>query len=224
MRFGALAGTLMLVLAGCGSPHSDGNAALGGNAADGAKIEQAKAQAKSAGGNGPFGIVMGTPLTQLDKDGTRDAETGLTVLSTVPTPSSQFPGIAVISYPETGICEIRAMSREFDSDSYITAATAFADEVAGALESRYGKGKLDDGCSGYACRNEYKIQEIESGARWYNYKWESTASRLFENHVKSIALWVNHTEFNNSQVRLDYVFDNEAACASASKKAKASNL
>ncbi|MES2444215.1 MAG: hypothetical protein V4574_15415 [Pseudomonadota bacterium] len=224
MKAGAFAVPLAVMLAGCGSSPSDGNVALGGKAGDGAKIEEVKAQASPAAGNGPFGVTKGTPLEQLDKGAERDAETGLAVLSSVPTPSSQFPDVAVISYPETGICEIRAMSREFDNDSYITAATAFADEVAGALESRYGKGKLDNGCSGHACENQYKIQEIESGARWYNYKWESPASKPFENHVKSLTLWVNHTRFNDSQVRLDYVFDNEAACASASKKAKASNL
>lgn len=226
MSFGRSLGALsgILLVAGCGGAAVDRNMALGGNQGDGGKIDSVGPEPGPTRANGPFGIAAGMSLAELDKSAQRDPETGLAVLGSAPVPSSQFPTVAVVAFPETGVCEVRGMSREFESDSYITAATGFADEVAGALDSRYGKGKLDEGCSGYACDNQFKLQEIESGARWYGYRWEAVADRPFDNHVTSISLWVNHTQFNNSQVRLDYVFDNDAACDAASKKAKAANL
>jgi hypothetical protein len=220
----ALFAVACLAAAGCSNQEQADNVALGGNLLSAARSEAPPKRIAASAADGPFGIGAGTALERLEKDADRNNETGVTVLTSAPKPSSQFPTVAVVSYPETGICEIRALSQLFESDPYITSATGFADEVASALESRYGPGKRDSGCNGYSCESDYKLQHVEDGSLWYGYQWKSKEERKLPSRISSIDLYVIHAQFNDSQVRLDYKFDNEAACSRASKSAKAGNL
>ena len=208
-----------LLLCAC-KANDDDKTVLGGDP-NRVQVEAREVEEKVAG-DGPFGIPFGVRVESLNA-GDRDPESGVSVLNSAPKPSSQFPTVAVISYPKTGVCEVRAISADFDSDSYITSASAFVDQVAGALDSRYGKGTKVAGCTGYSCESEYKIQGIESGGAWYGYEWAAGKTPLPSN-VKKINLYVTHAEFNNSSVRLDYQFNNIEACDAASKAAKAGNL
>jgi len=216
MRFFAVAS--LVAIAGCSQPSASGHETTG-NA-----IISVPAASKPAGGAGPFGIDAGMKLNALSTDGERDAETGISILTAAPKPSSQFPNVAVVSFPETGICEIRSSSNDFDSDSHLVSSTSFVDEVAGALKAKYGDTKVDNGCSGYSCNSDYKLQAVQDGSRWYRYTWKSDEGRKLPNGVKEIYLYVTHAQFNDSRVRLDYVFDNTQSCEAAAKGAKASNL
>jgi len=164
------------------------------------------------------------PLSELAIDGERDTETGLAVLAKAPDPNSQFPNVAVVAFPETGVCEVRALSDVFDSDPYITAASPFADQIAAALETRYGKGAKDEGCSGYSCDSPYKLMHINDGSYWYGYKWRGAGGNSLPSQVKEIDLYVLNAQFNDSQVRLDYRFQNADKCERAAKAAKAGSL
>ena len=192
--------------------------------ADGSAEKLSSSSSTKVLGNGPFGIDAGTQLADLSTSGERDAETGVSILKSAPKASTQFPEVAVISYPFTGVCEIRSVSSVFESDAFIASSSAFVDEVASALKAKYGDVDLDDKCSGYSCRSEYKLQAIEDGSRWYGYTWKNSDKIKLPNRLSEINLYITHSEFNNSVVRLDYVFDNTAICSESAKKAKASAL
>ncbi len=212
-------GLLCVLAVGCSQPSENAH-----ESKDNAIITPPSAVLKAAASAGPFGIDAGTQLSTLSANGERDAETGVSSISAAPKPSSQFPNVAVVSYPSTGVCEIRSASNQFESDPYIVSSAAYLEEVATALKSKYGDIKVDDGCTGYSCRSDYKLQAIEDGSRWYRYNWKNTDTTKLPNRIKEIYLYVAHSEFNNSMVRLDYVFDNTSECAAAAKSAKASNL
>jgi hypothetical protein len=212
-----------LLIAGCNQqPAEVGEFEGRGNS--GPRSGNDSAEQTRAAGQGPFGIEAGSPLAALDSSAKRDSETGVAILSNVPKPSSQFPLVAVVAFEETGVCEVRALSESFDSDTQLLSARGFADQIAQALESRYGKPKKQEGCSGYACRSQYPIQHVQDGTIWYGYEWRSTAQSRLPNRIKEIDLSVMHAEFNNSQVRLDYRFDNQEQCARARRSAQAEGL
>lgn len=215
-------GVLLVLLASC-SGSTDSNSTLGGDPAA-VSAQRADDTKQREVRDGPFGIAVGMPLSELSTEGAREAETGLSILKSPPSPNSQFPQVAVISFPETGVCEVRALSPVFESDPYIVQAGGFADQIAEALNVRYGKGVKRDDCAGYSCDSEYKLQHIESGGRYYGYEWRGQPNKPLPSRVTSIDLTVMHERFNNSQVRLDYRFDNSSACAVAARKAKAGNL
>lgn len=217
-QFALLLAIECVLLSACGD-SADGNATLGGDPKSVA--DEAESNPRR---NGPFGIAAGMPLSELATEGDREAATGLSILSSAPDPNSEFPGIAVISFPETGVCEIRALSRIFDSDSYIVSASAFADQTAAALDTRYGKSKKNQGCSGYSCDSPYKLMHIKDGSYWYGYEWRPAGSGSLPSQVKAIDLYILNAQFNDSQVRLDYRFNNQDACENAGKAAKAGNL
>ena len=215
-------GACILLLAGCGG-RTDSNSSLGGDA-DAISAERESETVRKKVADGPFGIAAGMPLSELSAEGDREAETGLSILKTPPSPNSQFVQVAVISFPETGVCEVRALSHVFESDPYIIEASGFADQIAAALDERYGEGQKRDDCAGYACESEYKLQHIESGGRFYGYEWRAPSNKPLPSRVTGIDLTVMHAQFNDAQVRLDYTFDNAAACERAARKAKAGNL
>jgi hypothetical protein len=210
-----------MLLAGCQArePREDEFAPSSGKANAVGNASGASAQAPR---NGPFGIEAGSSLASLGA--VPNTETGVAVLDTVPRPSSQFPTVAVVAFEQTGVCEVRALSSVFDSDSQLLSAQGFADQIAQAMESRYGKAKKENGCSGYACRSQYPIQHVRDGTIWYGYEWRSSQQRALPNRIKEIDLYVVHAEFNNSQVRLDYRFDNQDQCKGAGRAAQAESL
>jgi hypothetical protein len=212
---------VLLVLTCCKAPQEDAHV---GEVSEKNK-DVASLQMKPKVGNGPFGIDAAMKFEDLDADiAARDSETGLTVLDSAPRPSTQFETIAVVSFPETGVCEIRASSSNFENDPNIVFASSFVEEVAAALKTKYGEAKKNIGCTGYRCESDFKLQGIQDGSYWYQYKWESSKSVKLPNRIADIYLTVQHAEFNNSTVRLDYVFDNKSVCEAAAKMAKASAL
>jgi len=208
-----------LLFSACGD-GANTNSTLGGDPNAVANERDAKLPTRS----GPFGIAAGMPLSELSSEGEREEATGLSLLSSAPDANSEFPEIAVISFPETGVCEVRALSKVFDSDSYIVSASSFADQTAAALDTRYGKSRKNEGCSGYSCDSPYKLMHIKDGSYWYGYEWRSKGSGSLPSQVKAIDLYILNAQFNDSQVRLDYRFNNEEACERALKTAKAGNL
>jgi hypothetical protein len=65
---------------------------------------------------------------------------------------------------------------------------------------------------------------VRDGTIWYGYEWRSSQQRALPNRIKEIDLYVVHAEFNNSQVRLDYRFDNQDQCEGAGRAAQAESL
>lgn len=175
-------------------------------------------------GDGPFGIPMGVELEKLNVIDNRDEETGLSVLERAPDPSNQFPRVAVVSFPETGVCEVRALSELFDSDPYITAASPFVDRIADALSIKYGQAKKQDGCSGSACRSDYSLMHINDGSKWYGYEWNSSGDNPLASDVRRISLYITNPQFNDLQARIDYEFNNREACNEAATAALADGL
>lgn len=180
-----------------------------------------KSASTSAARTGPFGLQMGQPLSELELlEG--GGEGGAYSLASVPKPMEAIESYAVIAFPETGICEIRAASKDFDSDAYGVNVKSAIDALSSAISSKYGKGKKTDACSDYNC--QFFQQNLTSGTQSYMYEWSSASGAKLPTEISEIILAAMPGEFNNTYYRLDYVSNKADECKAARDKSKAAAL
>jgi hypothetical protein len=172
-------------------------------------------------GNGPFGIDLSAGPSDLpiDKDGSQP-DKGLYILKSVPSPSSSFETYAVVAFDGLGVCEIRAVSADFDGDDLGTQVRGATDQLAQALESKYGEANHTDEC-GDTCEPQYWSMAMGEGDRVYGYDWNP--KQVDATTPRSISL---HVGANNitPYIRLDYTFSDEAKCDAALHKSAATSL
>ena len=106
--FALLGAAVFLTSCNQSAPNSD---VLGEAPKSKTELVEAKAQ------DGPFGLRIGQPISDLSYAET-GGEAGVYSLTSVPKPMAEIDTYAVVAFPDTGICEIRAASKDFDSDAY----------------------------------------------------------------------------------------------------------
>ena len=172
-------------------------------------------------GDGPFGLSLSSTAASLDvnEEGS-NPDVGFYMLDTVPSPSSDFEIYAVVAHESAGICEIRAVSQTFESDSLGSSATTMADSLAKSLESKYGVAKKTDVCgsSEISCQNQFWAMSVMHGERAYGYEWGPKGK------IREIALYVTSDDLARLSVRLDYQTGDEKKCEAAQNSARANNL
>lgn len=184
--------------------------------------QQNGAENSKAKGDGPFGLHLGAKVSELNTDTDLSTpDNGFYYLQTVPSPASEFSQYAVVAFDEVGICEIRAVSDTFDSDSLGSATTAMVDDLAASLKSKYGEGEKVDFCGGgsVACEQQFWAMSIMNGERAYGYSWESPADE-----IRSINLSVTSDNLSRLSARLDYETGDKKKCEDALNQARAKNL
>jgi hypothetical protein len=166
---------------------------------------------------------MGQPIEELNLAKDEDSNAGDAVrLSSVPSPMSELETYAAVAYPGTGLCEIRAVSRTFDSDSYGNNVKPAMDNLAKLLSSKYGKYEKSDGCSGYSC-NFFQMS-LKSGSAVYAYEWSRKTGATLPANIADVSLVAMPGDYNDTFFRLDYTSSNKQACEAAREKVKAAAL
>lgn len=174
--------------------------------------------------DGPFGLAMGQPIAELKfAQSDQGDPTQARILASVPRPMSEIETYAVLAFPDTGICEIRAVSKTFDSDAYGHNIRPAMDSLAVALDGRYGKHQKIDRCSGYGGCQFFQMG-LKDGSKAYAYEWSKKTGAKVPESLESIALFAMPGEFNDTFFRLDYVSSNRKDCEAANQKVKAQSL
>lgn len=175
------------------------------------------AQAAPVARDGPFGIAMGEPLSELGpvvKD-----DSGYT-LQSPPRTSPDIDMVSVEAYPTTGVCSIVAATKPNDTDPGAFNAKAHLDGLADALKSKYGPASKVDNCNAApgVC-SQYLTQAIEAGQAHYAYLWSFKDAR--SDHIAQIVAAVEGVGDVTTSVMIMFVSDN-GACEAAKNAAGAS--
>lgn len=172
-------------------------------------------------GNGPFGLDLSAGPSELpiDKEAS-SADKGLYILKSVPSPSSSFSTYAVVAFDGLGICEIRAVSPDFQGDDLGAQVRAAADQLAETLDSKYGKSDHTDQC-GSTCEPQFWSMAMGDGDRVYGYDWAPKPIDAIT--PRSVSLYVGANNLT-PYMRLDYSFKNKTECDAALHKSAAANL
>lgn len=191
---------------------------------EGAQSVDGEATTSSAklAGAGPFGLDPTKGPDSLDISRSDSApDTGLYLLNSVPRPSSEFETYGVVTFRETGICEVRAITRKFSSDSLGASATTLADSLSKTLASKYGDPEKIDFCAGGSaiCQQQFWAMAVSQGDRAYGYTWENP-----NQSIRSIDLYVISDDLSQLSVRLDYGIGDKQRCVDALNKSRGASL
>jgi hypothetical protein len=172
--------------------------------------------------DGPFGIAMGEPLSELGP--VRLAAPGRYEVLRPRRPNSMLVRVYVDLYPSTGVCEIDGNSAGVIGDERGVQLRRVLDEIAETLKSKYGPYRKDDTCSTSAeeCV-EFWTEKLNEGVQKYDYDWNFGTSARPDN-TNEINLSAQATSSIKSYAVLSYFSANQAACDAAAKAAQASSL
>jgi hypothetical protein len=183
----------------------------------------AKAATSAASRNGPFGIDFGQKISELDKaDPSGRPDDGVFLLNTVPRPASEIVTYGVEAYDQTGVCEIRAASKTFDSDSTGVSVKSAIDDMAGILKSKYGDTKKFDYCEENYCR--FFQMGMKNGSSGYGYEWSKKFGSKMPPEISSVILAARPGEYNDTYYTLIYTSSKRSECDKARNALKAANL
>ena len=175
--------------------------------------------------NGPFGIAIGQSIESIGKTSKLD-KPGLYIVDAPPKPSSAFETVVIVAFPETGVCQIRGVSADFENDSAGLRARGAVDELAEAMATKYGPAKKTDACYGSdsLCQSNYWMMTLSDNQRFYGYAFNGRDGVYRDTHISSVDLNLQGKNLNTSYILLEYKGDNTVACERAMKKAKADAL
>ncbi len=176
--------------------------------------------------DGPFGLSMGIPLTELvGTMGFKGSEDPFFYEGNPPKPVDGLNSYFAIATKKQGVCKIGA-----SIDVTVVNATgdqikAEADKVAELLELKYGKYTKKHDYAGqevYKRNPQFWMMALKEEAVVYGYFWNSTAN--LPNNIKSIGVTSNATSLSSGYISIQYEFNNFKDCQSEFKSKKSSNL
>ncbi len=176
------------------------------------------ARAATVAHEGPFGIAMGEPLSELgplEKLGKQ-----YKVLSP-PRPSPGILMVTVEAYPTTGVCMITGVSTVNHDDPNGVAVKQLVDNLAGILASKYGEFKKLDQCNNNdATCEHYLTQAFEDHSAKYLYGWVLKGPR--PDHILGLEVLAASLDANTTIAKIQYFSDNADACSAADDAAASS--
>jgi len=172
--------------------------------------------------DGPFGLKMGERVSELHFADGEDDPSEARLLESVPRPMAELEKYAVLAYPDVGICEIRSVSKTFDSDAYGNNVRPAIDEVAKLLDAKYGHHKKMAACGGYSC--QFFQMNLKNGSQVYAYEWSKATGAHLPPDISEVSLGAMAGEFNDTFYRLDYTSSHKEECDRAKEGLKAKSL
>jgi hypothetical protein len=172
--------------------------------------------------DGPFGLKMGEPVSELHFADGEDDLSQARLLDSVPRPMAELEKYAVLAYPDVGVCEIRSVSKTFDSDAYGNNIRPAMDELANLLDSKYGAHRKMAACSGYSC--QFFQMNLKDGSQVYAYEWSKATGAHLPPDISDVSLGAMAGDFNNTFYRLDYTSSKKDECNRARERLKAKSL
>jgi hypothetical protein len=175
--------------------------------------------------DGPFGIALGATVQSVPGL-TRREDEGLYSTRNPPVPHPDFEEIAVVAYPDAGICTVRGIGRQIENDASGITVRSAIDGLADALSTKYGTPERLDACSGgdIACESQFWMMTLLQGQRTYGARWETQNDTMRRNRIGSIYLVASAPSINSSAVLIEYHSSNRRACEAAERRERASAL
>lgn len=216
-----LAAVLATFAAASCSPASD-EEALGGMEMS---VEEAGVMAKADARDGPFGFEMGQSIRDVVGAEKIDAP-GLYRVNSPPKSHSDFEAIILEAYPDTGICKIRGIGRDLLGDGAGASIRGKVDDLAKALETKYGAPRKSDRCIAdrIKCDPSFWMMTLDDNERVYAYLWESQSEGMKAANIGEIAVGAAATNIQDSYPILEFYSADASACEAARNSSSADAL
>ena len=223
MRWSMALIAALCLLVGCSKPNSSTEAK---SKSVEHKTASVPASAKAKSPEGPFGIGMGADPDALG--GQSMGKPTFYKITSPPRPHPEFEFVVVQAAPKVGVCWVKGVGRNIDTDDFGIAARRHVDDIEVALESKYGKPKKKDDflLSGSLWTGErYWMMGLQKGERAYAYVWEKPQPEgdIWKD-LSDIYLGASAVSGQQAYVVVEYTFKNKKQCEDAAKKVAADAL
>ncbi len=192
---------------------------------------QSKPQPLLPAGDGPFGLDAALTKKNIeDMTGqtlvASETSTNLYFAKNLPKENSNFESYGLVISPKVGLCQIRAIGKTINTDSYgIELKSAFED-LKSSLDSIYGKGEKEDFLLPGSIWKEPQdwMMGLYKKERIYMAEWKSGKDAMKKNSLTYIGMGIRSVNSSSGFVLLEYHFNNDSSCQEEMKNAKKSSL
>ena len=181
--------------------------------------------------DGPFGLEAGLSRKNIeDMIGhpleASEHSANLYIANTLPKLNNNFESYALLISPNVGLCQIRAIGKTINTDSYgIALKSTFAD-IKSSLDSIYGKSEKDDFLLSGSIWKEPQdwMMGLYKKERVYMASWKSTNDAMKKNSLTSIGMEIRSLSNSSGFIFLEYDFNNDSSCQKELENAKKASL
>lgn len=180
---------------------------------------------------GPFGLEAG--LTQKNIEDMIGANlkplpdsVNLYTSDTLPKQNADFEMYGLLISPKAGLCQIRAVGKNIDTDSYGLALKSRFEDLSSSLSSLYGKAETTDLVLEGSIWKEPQdwMMGLNKKERFLSATWKGTKETPLKNNIDTISIEARANSSSKGYVYLQYSFTNNDVCQAEIEGAKKSSL
>lgn len=180
---------------------------------------------------GPFGLEAG--LTQKNIEDMIGAKlkplpdsVNLYTSDTLPKQNGDFEMYGLLISPKAGLCQIRAVGKNIDTDSYGLALKSRFEDLSSSLSSLYGKAETTDLVLEGSIWKEPQdwMMGLNKKERFLSATWKGTKETPLKNNIDTISIEARANSSSKGYVYLQYSFTNNDVCQAEIEGAKKSSL
>lgn len=179
-------------------------------------------------GVGPFGLEAGVSVDIIEKM-TGEAPTiakdseNLYVTSRVPKPNDAFEKYGLVISPTVGLCVIRAVSKDIQTNDYGHQLQSGYEGMQNALSGVYGNPKTYDflmPSSIWKDANDWMMALVKQD-RILQSEWKNAGMK---NNISGVRIYAKAASRDKGYFVVEYTFNNEQACSAEQQQKKNSSL
>lgn len=180
---------------------------------------------------GPFGLEAG--LTQKNIEDMIGAKlkplpdsVNLYTSDKLPKQNADFEMYGLLISPKAGLCQIRAVGKNIDTDSYGLALKSRFEDLSSSLSSLYGKAETTDLLLAGSIWKEPQdwMMGLNKKERFLSATWKGTKDTPLKNNIGAISIEARANSSAQGYVYLQYTFTNDDVCQAEIEGAKKSSL
>ena len=181
--------------------------------------------------DGPFGLEAG--LTQKNIEDMIGAKlkplpdsVNLYTSDKLPKQNADFEMYGLLISPKAGLCQIRALGKNIDTDSYGLALKSKFEELSNSLSSLYGKADTTDFLLAGSIWKDPQdwMRGLNKKERFLSATWKGTKEIPLKNNIDTISIEARANNSTQGYVYLQYSFTNDEICQAEIEGAKKSSL
>ena len=180
---------------------------------------------------GPFGLEAG--LTQKNIEDMIGAKlkplpdsVNLYTSDKLPKQNADFEMYGLLISPKAGLCQIRAVGKNIDTDSYGLALKSRFEDLSSSLSSLYGKAETTDLLLAGSIWKEPQdwMMGLNKKERFLSATWKGTKETPLKNNIGAISIEARANSSAQGYVYLQHTFTNDDVCQAEIEGAKKSSL
>ncbi|MDP9706456.1 UNVERIFIED_ORG: TolA-binding protein [Rahnella aquatilis] len=180
---------------------------------------------------GPFGLEAGLSQKNIeDMIGTKlkplEDSVNLYTSDKLPKPNADFVVYGLLISPKVGLCEIRAVGKNINTDSYGLALKAKFEDLTNSLTSLYGKAETTDFLLSGSIWKEPQdwMMGLAKKERFLSAVWKDSKEEHLKNNINTIFIETRANTSAQGYTYLQYSFNNIDVCREEIEGAKKSSL